>query len=315
MNRLLIICGPTATGKTSFGLEVAGKFNGEIISADSRQVYSGMDIVTGKDIPPGSKPVVTELRWRDRLLKYYEISGIKVWLYDIVKPDEPFNLAFWKECADLVLADIYSRGKLPVIVGGTGLYIKSLTSDLEKISVPPNQLLRNKLENKSPLYLFNYLNKINASISASMNISDRQNPRRLMRAIEVALNPRPTPDSLHTSHHPKLLIALTAPREDLYRRVDTRVEERMEMGAAEETEILVKKYGWDLPSMSAAGYTVLKNGEDSASRWKFLEHSYVRRQLTWFKKQPGVTWFDISLPVWRKNALSIIQNWYNKKRA
>jgi len=120
MNKVLVICGPTATGKTALGLELAKKFNGELISADSRQVYVGMDLVTGKDLPVGTKPFISQIRWRDRFLKYYIIKNVNIWLYDIVNPDEPFNVAYWKEVADLVINDIHLRGKLPIVVGGTG---------------------------------------------------------------------------------------------------------------------------------------------------------------------------------------------------
>jgi tRNA dimethylallyltransferase len=127
MHKILIICGPTATGKTTFGIEIAKKFNGEIISADSRQVFTGMDIVTGKDLPPSSRLHVSNLKWRDRKLKYYIVDGIKIWLYDIVFPYEPFNIAFWNEASTRVISDVNRRGKIPIVVGGTGLYIKSLS--------------------------------------------------------------------------------------------------------------------------------------------------------------------------------------------
>src|SRR3989339_1418163 len=122
MSKLLVVCGPTATGKTSLGLKMAQKFNGEIISADSRQVYAGMDIVTGKDLPPAVTSQVSNLSWQGRFLKYYEIEKIKVWGYDLVNPDQDFNVSFWNECAKILISDIRSRGKLPIIVGGTGLY-------------------------------------------------------------------------------------------------------------------------------------------------------------------------------------------------
>ena len=130
-SKLLIICGPTATGKTGFGIEMANKFGGEIISADSRQVYKGMDVVTGKDLPKNDKRQVTNVKWRDRHLSFYEIEGVRVWLYDVVEPNEPFNVAFWKECFDLISADMQSRSKLPIVVGGTGLYFKSLRKAID----------------------------------------------------------------------------------------------------------------------------------------------------------------------------------------
>ena len=319
MNKTLIICGPTATGKTGFGLKVAHKFSGEIVSADSRQVYEGMDIVTGKDIPYNLKPKTSNLKWRDRYLKYYEVGGIKVWLYDLVNPDEPFNVAFWKECTDLVITDIRQRGKLPVIVGGTGLFIKSLTGSLPLISVPSDPQLRQRLSDKSPGYLFNYLNKLDSIRAAAMNSSDRSNPRRLIRAIEISLNHFPPSLWLREGaggefdRNSILNIGLTAPRTRLYRLVDARVESRLAQGAAEEAAGLLKKFGSDLPSLAGSGYALFLSPEDLVTKWKYKEHADVRGQLTWFSKQPNIRRFNISIPDWQIPALKLIRVWYNKK--
>lgn len=188
MNKVLIICGPTAAGKTKFALEIARKYAGEVISADSRQVYTGSDIITGKDVQSGTSQT-SNLKWQNRFLKYYEISGVKVWLYDVVSPGESFNVSFWHECAKLVIRNIVRWNKLPIVVGGSGLFVKSLTQDLSQISIPPNVNLRKQLADKSVKYLFSYLNKIDSFKAASLNISDRHNPRRLIRAIEISQSP------------------------------------------------------------------------------------------------------------------------------
>lgn len=296
MTKILIICGPTATGKTKFGLNLARKFEGEIISADSRQVYVGRNIIYGKDLPANLKPQTSNLKWRDRYLKYYEVEGIKIWLYDVVSSNEPFNIAFWKECADLVIVDILERKKLPVVIGGTGLYLKSLSQSLSQISVPTNLLLRNKLANKSPKYLFNYLNKIDSTRAASLNSSDRKNPRRLFRAIEISLYLSPPSTKLGEGGRGGeisdfLLIGLTAPRDILYKLVDQRVADRIAAGAKRED-----------PSLAG-----------DPSGWKSSEHAIVRHQLTWFKKQPGTIWFDVSTPTWDTAAIQLVQNWYNNR--
>jgi len=321
--KVLIICGPTATGKTRFGLQMAKKFKGEIVSADSRQVYVGMDIVTGKDLPSNLKSQISNLKWRDRNLGFYEIGGIKVWLYDVVSPNEPFNVAFWKECADIVIADIRSRDSLPVVVGGTGLYLKSLTHSLSQISVPPHQILRTQLAAKSAKYLFNYLNKLDPNRASRLNSSDRANPRRLIRAIEIALSSNQPPPSLLAKTRAEgenlregrgvsyLTIGLTAPRAELYRRVDLRVDDRLRQGAEAECQRLVSKYGWDLPSFTASGYRALRSSEPKTI-WSNLEHAYIRRQLTWFTHKPDVRWFDITASRWQSRAQELISSWYNK---
>ncbi len=319
MSKLLIISGPTATGKTLFGIEIAKKFNGEIVSADSRQVYTGMDIVTGKDLPLNIKFQISNIKWRNRYLKYYLFNNIKVWLYDIVSPDEPFNVSFWKDCADLVIADILSRGKLPIVVGGTGLYLKSLTQPMSQISIPPNPKLRKKLEGKSADYLFDYHHRLNPLSSVEINSSDRHNPRRLIRAIEIATNSKfPSPrlgegskGEVQRELGDIFSICLSAPKEYLYSRIDLRVDQRIKTGAVAEAQNLLAKYPPDLPSMTSSGYQAFLD-LDPIPKWKTLEHQYAKRQLVWFKKHPGQNTFDISQPDWKSKAFATIQNWYNK---
>ncbi|TSC87795.1 MAG: tRNA dimethylallyltransferase [Microgenomates group bacterium Gr01-1014_16] len=281
MNKVLVICGPTATGKTKFGIEVAKKFDGEIISADSRQVFTGKNLIHGKDLPPNTEYRISNIEWRNKKLKYYEIEGVKIWLYDIVEPGEDFSVAYWKECADLVIADILSRKKLPIVVGGTGLYLKSLSQNLNQISIPPNSLLREKLNNKSPKYLFNYLNRLDSFRAAKLNVSDRQNPRRLIRAIEISLSKLPSPRLGEGRGVRYLQFGLTAAREHLYERVNRKITDRINLGAASED-----------PDLAA-----------HPAKWQGIEHGIVRHQLTWFKKQPGITWFDITRPNWQSQGI------------
>ncbi|OGC92976.1 hypothetical protein A3D85_03375 [Candidatus Amesbacteria bacterium RIFCSPHIGHO2_02_FULL_47_9] len=288
MNKILIVCGPTATGKTKFGIEMARQLNGEIVSADSRQVYTGKNLIHGKDIPYKLKATSSQLKWRDRFLKYYDVDGIKIWLYDVVDPGDEFNVAFWKECADLIIKDITSRNKLPIVVGGSGLYLESLTRKLDQISTPPNKLLRQKLVGKSVKYLFNYLNKIDSFRAAQLNISDRSNPRRLIRAIEISQS--------STTYNPQsttfnfLQIGLTAPRDFLYKLVDQRILDRLASGAALEDPDLTA----DIPA------------------WQSREHSIIRHQITWFKRHLPAHWIDISDSQWYSTAQLLILNWYNK---
>lgn len=260
-NRCLFIIGPTATGKTSLGIYLAKKFSGEIISADSRQVYRGMDIGTGKD-------------------KSYPQWGI-----DLCDPDHDFNVSEFRKYALEKIEEIQKRNKLPIVVGGTGFYVKAILNPWETIDIKPNQELRERLLNCSIVELQNELQKINQSKWENMNESDRQNPRRLVRAIELAGRSTtnsglPTPDSL--------IIGLTAPYEFLYKRIDQRIEERIKNGMNEERERLIKKYK-KLPK----------------TLWGPGEHDYARRQMSYFRnlgKTYHINWFDIS----KKNYLNDI---------
>jgi len=288
MDKILIIGGPTATGKTKFALEIAQKIDGEIVSADSRQVYTGKNLIHGKDLPYNLKPRTSNLKWRDRYLKYYEIDGVRIWLYDVLNPGEEFNVSFWRKCADLVIAGIFKRNKLPIVVGGTGLYLKSLSQNLSQISVPPNKMLRQKFSEKSAKYLFNYLNKIDSYRAAQLNISDRHNPRRLIRSIEISLA-SPSLESREGLGVSYLQIGLTAPRGYLYQLVNQRVLDRIAAGAASEDSQL-------------AG---------NPAKWQGIEHKIIRQQLTWFKKQPGIHWFNISRSGWKASATLQITSWYN----
>jgi len=283
-------------------------FQAEIISADSRQVYTGMDIVTGKDIPSHFIKEKSSVWWRDRYLSYYTDGTTKIWLTDVVQPHEPFNVAFWRECADLIIKNITLRKKRAWVVGGTGLYVRSLLHSLENTTIPPNPTLRSQLLGKDAQHLFDYLNRLDPARAASLNHSDRFNPRRLVRAIEVAYSAPPISGPI--PYTGSLVLGLTAPKEVLYDRISQRVHERMEQGAPQEASRLLNKYGTQLPSMSACGYLSFTTANPQA-HWISTEHAYLRRQLTWYKKQPEVSWFDVTAPGWETQAKDAISQWYN----
>ena len=260
MRKLLVITGPTATGKTALGVELAQKFNGEIISADSRQVYKFMDIATGKD--------TTHFQW-----------GI-----NLVNPDQQFNVSQWVNYTIRVIREIWGRGKLPIIVGGTGLYIKELLHPSETLHVPQNRELR--IMNYELCELQNKLQKTDSAKWESMNNSDRNNPRRLIRAIEVA-GIRDSGPGQNDGWN-VLIIGLTAPLEELYKRIDKRVEERVKVGVQKEKEKLLKM------GYQPKGFGYIENSIDE---WKTNEHQYAKRQLTYLKKYlPQTHWFEINSP-------------------
>jgi tRNA dimethylallyltransferase len=313
-DKLFVICGPTATGKTAFTLRLAKKFAGEIISADSRQVYKGMDIVTGKDLPPKAKLING----------HYLFDNIPVWGLDLVNPNEEFSVAHYQKIAQKIIKNIQSRRKLPILVGGTGLYIKAIVEGIETIGIPPNKKLRKDLQKLTTTQLQNCLKKINPSHFNKLNRSDKHNPRRLIRAIEIAkLNqPKYLKKLKKNIPYNTLIVGLKSDNQILYQRIDQRVEKRIKEGTQKEIRNLLKKgYSWKLPSMSALGYRQWRSSfegketkEQAIKKWKFAEHAYCRRQLTWFKKIKKIHWFDIKTKKFAQKIENQVKDWYHKNQ-
>lgn len=327
MKKLLIICGPTATGKTTLGIQLAHMFHGEIISADSRQVFRGMDIVTGKDLPLNSELRIKndELGINNEKLSvgFREKERTAIWLVDIVDPDYPFNIANYHSIAYRVVNDIWSRGKLPIVVGGSGLYIRSFVDLMPTMFVPPNHKIRKDLGGKEIGVLQYKLRELDTSKWRSMNDSDSNNPRRLIRAIEVAAfqkENKQIPVAKHLINADSVLwIGLrTETLDKLYPLIDRRVDERMENGVISEIKVLTGKgYSWHLNSLNTCGVRDFKEYleekealPEAVKRWKFHEHLYARKQLTWFKKEKRIIWFDISKPGLKDKIEAEVRKWY-----
>ena len=317
----MIICGQTATGKTSLAIKLAKKFAGEIVSADSRQVYRYLNIGTGKDLPKNSQQILnSKLKIPGKRIGYHEIDGVKVWLYDVVVPGYQFSVADYLESANLVMEDIWQRGKLPILVGGTGFYIKALIEGVETMGVKPDWELRGQLSEFTPVQLRKKLGEIDPERSQRMNQSDQNNPRRLIRAIEVARN-----KDLDVFQYKRLetsadifWIGLRAPYKVLYQKIDQRVEERVKMGAEKEIKELLKK-GYDFKNSvlgTTIGYREWNSGrskEEIIQKWKFAEHGYARRQMTWFKGNHKINWFDIMKKDYQSRVESLVKQWYYLK--
>lgn len=289
MNQILIICGPTATGKTKLAVSLAKKFNGCLISADSRQVYQGMDIVTGKDLPA------------------------QVFGYDLVKPDEDFSVAHFINFAQPLIIKLQKHHRLPIIVGGTGLYINALLKPIPTLNIPPQPGLRRRLEKNSVKQLQTALKKLNPDRFNQMNHSDQNNPRRLIRAIEVNLlqgqSLKSASKTVLNGKFDVLWLGLTASLKVLDQRIVDRVNQRIKAGAGQEIESLLRQgYSNHLPSMSAIGYRQWPD----VSKWIQAEQQYSRRQLTWFKKIPNLHWFNIEKPNFNRQLASLISTWYTK---
>ncbi len=322
MDKLLVICGPTATGKTALAIKLAKKFNGEIVSADSRQVYRGLDIGTGKDLPKGAK---LQYLWIKRF-GYYEMDGIKVWGYDLADPRHSFSVSQYLKFADRVISDIKKRGKLPILVGGTGLYIKGVIEGIPTAEIPKNGSLRKSLENKTVDELFEMLAKIDSLRAAGMNSSDRKNPRRLVRAIEVATwkvtYGEKEPQEIKTNYD-VLQIGLIAEDKYLENKIEQRVTERFREKLKNEIAELLKNHvDWDMQSMTSMGYRQWRDffeGKISEVKaidiWQNEEKKYVKRQLIWFKKDVKVNWFDITSENYPENVEKTVEKWHNMNNA
>ena len=287
--KIVIILGPTASGKTDLSIELAKKFNGEIISADSRQIYKKMNIGTAK--PEGEWGKVSGH-------KAYVVQEVPHYLVDIVDPGKSFTLADFKEQAAEHIQEIISRGKLPIIVGGTGMYIWSLVENLDIPKVAPNSKLRRSLEKKPLSELVELLKNYDSENAEKI---DLKNPRRVIRALEVFITSGGSFFEQRTKSTPLydiLQVGLVRPREELYKRIEQRIDGQMEQGLIQEVESLMKqKYGCQLPSMSSLGYkqvaTYLR-GEISLEKaiedFKRDTRRYAKRQMTWFKRDKNIIW-------------------------
>ena len=271
-NKLIVILGPTASGKSDLAIKLAKQFNGEIVSADSRQVYQEMDIGTGK-------------------------ASFPHFLIDIVKPNQEFTLAQYKKRAIKIIQDIQKRGKLPFLVGGTGLYIQAIVDNLQIPKVKPNKKLRNKLEKSTNQELFKQIKKLDPLTAA---IIDPHNKRRLIRALEVCLTTTKPFSEQRKKGQPLFdvcQIGLKLDKKTLEKRINQRVDKMFKAGLVEEVKKLAQKYSFKLPAMSGIGYQEIGQylqGEITLGKAKELikQHSwqYARRQLSWFKRDKRINW-------------------------
>ncbi len=283
--KIIIILGPTASGKTGLGLLLAKKYNGEIISADSRQVYKKMDIGTAKTIG----------EWVN---DDYIVDGIPHHLIDIINPDIDFSLADFKKMAVDSINGILKRGKLPIVVGGTGLYIWALVDNLDIPKTQPDNTLRGGLERKPLVELVNMLTEKDPESAQKI---DLKNPRRVIRALEVVMTTGQSFFNQRTKSNPlfeALQIGLDVPKEELFKRINERVDRQIEAGLVEEVKQLVNDgYSWDLPSMSGIGYRQiglhLRGEVTLAEAMEILKQDtrqYAKRQMTWFKRDKRIQW-------------------------
>jgi tRNA dimethylallyltransferase len=281
---LILIVGPTAVGKTEIAIQLAEKINGEIVSADSHLFYRGMDIGTAKPT-------------------HEEQARVPHHLIDIANPDEILSLAVFQQKAHEAIADIHARGKLPLLVGGTGQYVRAVTEGWSPPKVKPDERLRNELEKvkreKGEGWLHEKLKLLDPEAAEKI---DPRNVRRTIRALEVIMTTgKKFSEQRGQSDSPYHLITigLTRPRPELYSRVDARIESMFENGLLNEVKgLLAKGYSPDWPTMSAIGYrecvSVIESKlsvEQVKVEMRRATRIFVRRQSNWFKvSDPNIQW-------------------------
>ncbi|MGB8981373.1 MAG: tRNA (adenosine(37)-N6)-dimethylallyltransferase MiaA [Anaerolineales bacterium] len=286
-SHLILIVGPTAVGKTELALQLAERLDGEIVSADSRLFYRGMDIGT-------AKPTRAEQ------------AQVPHHLIDIANPDEILSLAVFQQKAREAIEGIYTRNKIPFLVGGTGQYIRAVTEGWNPPEVRPNEALRIELERMKEEKDIHWLHeKLKALDPAAADKIDPRNYRRTIRALEVILTTgRRFSEQRGQSESPYhlLTIGLTRPRPELYERVDQRIEGMFANGLLDEVKTLLSKgYSPSLPTMSAIGYREcirVVNGqwteEQAKAEIRRATRVFVRRQANWFKvSDPQIKWFNV----------------------
>ena len=284
---LILIVGPTAVGKTEIAIQLAEGLNGEIVSADSRLFYRGMDIGTAKPTPEEQRRVPQHL-------------------IDIANPDEIISLAVFQQKAREAISAIHTRNKIPLLVGGTGQYIRAVTEEWTPPQVKPDERLRVELERKKEergiYWLYEALKRLDPGAAEKI---DPRNYRRTIRALEVILTTgRKFSEQRGQGESPYHLIAigLTRPRAELYERVDRRIEAMFANGFLNEVkELLARGYDSSLPTMSAIGYRdcirVIRgelNLDQAKAEMRRLTRIFVRRQANWFKESdPSIKWFKV----------------------
>lgn len=289
-DKVIVILGPTSSGKSEVAIALAQKFNGEIISADSRQIYRGMDVGTGK---------ITKSE--QKMAKHYGI--------DIVSPKTEYNSAKFKKYADKIIKDILGRGKIPIICGGTGFWIKALVNNVVYPEVAPDWKLREKLGKKSTEELFRTLQKLDPQRAKNI---DAKNPVRLIRAIEICKSIGKVPDTRYKiqdtclpdrqARYNFIQIGIKIPKEKLNKRIKLRLQKRFSAGMIKEVKKLRSrdKISWKRLESFGLGYSLIpkylkgeiESKEELFEQVYLAEKNYAKRQMTWFQKDKRIIWLE-----------------------
>ena len=290
--KIVVICGPTASGKTALGIQVAQQANGEIISSDSMQIYKDMDIGTAKPTPEERAQAVHHL-------------------VDFVSPDQRYSVADFKKDATEKIEDILSRGKLPIIVGGTGLYVNSLIHNIEYKEEITDIEYRNELEKVDLETLYKQAQEIDPEAAARVSENDR---KRITRILEIYHTTGKTKTQMEAESRKEVkydykIFVLTPERDKLYERINLRVDLMMQAGLVDEVKQLLQKYNEFPTAMQGLGYKEVKEyldgeitEEEMVEKIKQESRHYAKRQLTWFRQYKDATWLD----TFDKNNVNII---------
>lgn len=290
--KLIVILGPTASGKTDLAVMLAKKFKGEIINADSRQIYKEMDIGTAKPklIQKNNSP-------RKRTKNIFIYKNILHHLINIVKPDQSFTLSQYQKLAIETIKDVQSRGKIPFLVGGTGLYIQSIVDNLKIPEVPPNKKVRKQLEKLGGNQLLDKLKELDP---ITLKTIDKNNRRRVVRALEVCIITGKPFSQLRRKGQPilnTLQIGISVPWKELCERIEKRVHKMTQQGLEKEVKKISKKYSFNLSAMSGIGYKEFEayfkkqiSLDETIEFIKKNTRNYAKKQLTWFKKDKRINW-------------------------
>lgn len=281
---MLILTGPTASGKSALALELCQQLDGELVSADSMQIYRGCDIAT-------AKPTRDEQKW------------VRHHLIDILEPNQRFSAAQWAADARKAIGEIEARDKTPIICGGTGFYLRALLEPQSLATAPPDDEFRRvweaKLAQNGVNWLHEQLQKQDENAAARIHPNDSY---RVIRALEIAFSPSKTQSDAPPLESP--IFGLEWPRAALCQRIETRVEAMLAAGFIEELKILVAKWGRDAPALGGVGYHQMlpvldapEQFDECVERWKIATRQYAKRQMTWFRHQLSVQWLDGSLPI------------------
>lgn len=297
--KAVAIIGPTASGKSDIALKLAKKYKGEIISADSRTIYREMNIGTAKPPQDTREDEVHESIQDLFGGKKYVVDGIVHWGFDLVSPDESYDVHTYAGYAKEKIEDIIARGKLPIIAGGSGFYAKAIIDNPQYPENTVNQELRSQLDEMSLEEMCIYLQNIDGDAYESIDI---QNPVRVKRAVEIietSGKPWAEQEVENETYLNVLQIGINREREELYDRINARVDKMVAEGLVDEVRELKEKYGDDAPAMTGIGYRqIIKflNGEmklrDAIEELKRDTRHLAKRQLTWFKRDERIQWLD-----------------------
>lgn len=285
--KVIVICGPTASGKTALSIELAKKINGEIVSCDSMQIYKDMDIGT-------AKPTIEEMQ------------GIKHYMLDFVSPDERYSVADYKKQAKQAIREIIEKGKAPIVVGGTGLYVDSLIYEIEYQDIEFDEKYRKQLEERSKKegleVLYNEAKKIDSEAITKISPNDK---KRILRILEIynATGKNKTEQEKESRKNEVefdyKVYAISWDREKLYNRINQRVDIMIDQGLIEEVQKIYSKYNKFPTAMQGLGYKeVLEYLEGKCNKQEMIDkikqetRRYAKRQLTWFRKNKQTIWLD-----------------------